>query len=158
MIPSVVLLILLVLHIAGLIIMAGTTLVDYLTYKTFWKIYALEKKTSTSLNKLMSRFSRLIGIGAAILILTGFAMMYVTHGIFGETSWFRIKFAFVIILVTNGVFVGRRIGSRLRKLTSAAAFEWTDNSRLLKSRLGRFYISQLFIFLVIIFLSVFKFN
>jgi uncharacterized membrane protein len=152
------LLFLLALHLFGLILMAGTTGIDYITYRIFWKVYALEKRTSTDLVKLMFKFSRLIGIGAALLILTGFGMMFVTHGVFGEQLWFRIKFALVILLVGNGVFIGRRLGTRQRKQVSDPAFSLNEKSLEVRSRLNRFYFSQLIIFIFIIFLSVFKFN
>jgi uncharacterized membrane protein SirB2 len=148
----------LTLHLIGLVIMAGTTIVDYLTFKTFWKLFEQEKEKSRSLLQIMSRFSRLIGIGAAVLILTGLGMMVITGGVFGEQGWFRIKFALVILLVLNGVFIGRRQGSRLRKLIIDSGFDLTRQTTRLQKNLNRFYLTQLAIFLVIIFLSVFKFN
>jgi uncharacterized membrane protein SirB2 len=148
----------LTLHLIGLVIMAGTTIVDYLTFKTFWNLVELEKEKSRSLLQVMSRYSRLIGIGAALLILTGLGMMVITGGVFGEQWWFRIKFALVILLVLNGVFIGRRQGSRLRKLIVDSGFDLTRQTTRLRSNLNRFYLTQLAIFLVIIFLSVFKFN
>jgi hypothetical protein len=153
-----VLLILLTLHVIGLVLMSGTTIIDYLTYQTFWKLYMLEKVVPKNLIQLMSRFSRLIGIGAALLILTGFSMMFATHGVFGSMTWFRIKFVLVILLVLNGVLVGRRLGSRLHKQASEINFTYTESVSRLKSNMNRFYLLQLSIFLVIIFLSIFKFN
>ena len=152
------LLLLVTLHLTGLVIMAGTTIIDYITYRTFWRIYALEKQTSKNLLQLMSKFSRLIGIGAAVLILTGFGMMVLTKGAFGQQLWFRIKFALVIILVLNGILVGRRQGSKLRKRAADTGFQLTPQTSKLKSRLNLFYCVQLLIFIVILILSVFKFN
>jgi len=148
----------LTLHLIGLVIMAGTTIVDYVTFKTFWNLFEQEKEKSRSLLQVMSRFSRLIGIGAAVLILTGLGMMVITGGVFGEQWWFRIKFALVILLVLNGVFIGRRQGSRLRKLIVDCGFDLTRQTIRIRSNLNRFYLTQLAIFLVIIFLSIFKFN
>ena len=153
-----VLLILLTLHVIGLVLMSGTTIVDYLTYETFWRLYRLEKVVPKSLIQLMSRFSRLIGIGAALLILTGFSMMFATHGVFGGMIWFRIKFVLVILLVLNGVLVGRRLGSRLRRQASEINFTYTESVSRLKANMNRFYLAQLSIFIAIIFLSIFKFN
>ena len=108
---------LLALHLMALVLMAGTTLIDFVTLRSFWKLSssALHEK-AIGLLEATASFSRLIGIGAAALIITGLAMMAVTRGVFGEQLWFRIKFALVIILVANALFVGRRQGQRLRKI------------------------------------------
>jgi hypothetical protein len=52
--------------------------------------------------QVSAKFSRLIGIGAALLILTGFGMMILTKGVFGQQGWFRIKFGLVILLIGSG--------------------------------------------------------
>ena len=148
----------LVLHLTGLVLMAGTTIIDYLTYRLFWKIYAIEKRTSTGLIQLMSRYSRILGIGAALLILTGIGMMALTRGVFGEQLWFRIKFVLVLLLVANGLLNGRRLGMKQRKILSTAGFVPDDTTGRIKSRLNSFYLSQLGIFITIVFLSVFKFS
>ena len=106
---------LLSLHLIALILMAGTTLIDFVTVRGFWKLFATLHEKALGLLEATASYSRLIGIGAAALIITGFAMMVVTHGVFGEQLWFRIKFALVILLVANGVFIGRRQGLRIRK-------------------------------------------
>lgn len=145
-------------HLMGLVVMAGTTFIDFITHRTFWKIYDVEKQPSKNLLQLMSRFSRLAGIGAAVIILTGFGMMAVTRGAFGEQFWFRIKFILVIILVLNAVLVGRIQGLKLRRLAADPGLASDEGIRLLKSRLNRFYLSQMILFIIIIILSVFKFN
>jgi uncharacterized membrane protein len=152
------LLALLTLHLTGLVLMAGTTIVDYLTFKTLIKLFDDQKEKLTGLINLTAKFSRLIGIGAALLILTGFGMMALTKGVFGEQLWFRIKFALVIILVANAIVFGRQQGLKFRKLIADDA---GDNEQKLGSavnNLNLFYTAQLLIFAVIIILSVFKFN
>jgi uncharacterized membrane protein len=138
--------------------MAGTTIVDYSTFKTFWKLIDNGQGRSTGLLEATSKFPRLAGIGAALLILTGIGMMALTHGVFGEQLWFRIKFALVIILILNSLLVGRRQGLKLRKIMTADDSDTTRQADSLRASLNRFYLSQLIIFFIIIFLSVFKFN
>lgn len=107
---------LLTLHLTGLILMAGTTIIDYSTFKTFWKLVDGGQEISVGLLEATSKFSRLAGIGAALLILTGVGMMALTHGVFGEQVWFRVKFTLVVILILNGLIAGRRQGLKLRKV------------------------------------------
>jgi hypothetical protein len=149
---------LLSLHLIALILMAGTTLVDFISLRTFWRLFKTQKEKAYGLLEATTGFSRLIGIGAAILILTGFGMMFVTHGVFGEQIWFRIKFALVLILVANGLFVGRRLGVQLRKRMPVADAALLEPVIRIRKNLYRFHISQLLIFAVIIILSIFKFN
>lgn len=148
----------LILHLTGLTIMAGTTLIDYIGHQTFWKLYKQEKDKSTAVLQLLNKFSRLIGIGAALLVLTGIGMMALTHGVFGEQLWFRIKFGLVIILIANGLFIGRRLGIKLRKLINDNESDLVLKTDSIKTSLNWFHLAQLLIFFTIIFLSVFKFN
>jgi hypothetical protein len=148
----------LVLHLTGLILMAGTTFVDYITFKTFWKQFALDREKSLGLLEATGKFSRLIGIGAALLIVTGIGMMAITKGVFGEQLWFRIKFGLVIILVLNGLLIGRRLGVRLRKTIAGGGINATLQTERFRNGLNWFHLVQLLVFLTIIFLSVFKFN
>jgi hypothetical protein len=149
---------LLTLHVTGLILMAGTTIVDYSAFKTFWELIDKGQERSTGLLEAISKFSRLAGIGAALLILTGIGMMALTHGVFGEQLWFRIKFGLVIILILNSLLVGRRQGLKLRKIMTTSGSDTTGQVDSLRASLNWFYLSQLIIFFVVIFLSVFKFN
>ena len=149
---------LLTLHVSGLILMAGTTVIDYSTFKTFWKLIDSGQEKSEGLLEATSKFSRLAGIGAALLIFTGFGMMALTHGVFGEQLWFRIKFALVIILILNSLIVGRRQGLKLRKIIETDCANIALQTSRLRAILNRFYFIQLVIFFIIIFLSVFKFN
>jgi hypothetical protein len=149
---------LLTLHLIALILMAGTTLIDFVSLRTFWKLFAKQKEKAMVLLETTASFSRLIGIGAATLITTGLLMMFATHGVFGEQLWFRIKFILVLVLVANGLFVGRRQGVQLRKVVQADHQTLPEPVMRIRKKLRRFHLSQLVIFAVIIFLSIFKFN
>lgn len=148
----------LILHLSGLIIMAGTTLIDYISYKTFWKLFNHENEKSAGVLALIGKLPRFSGIGAALLILSGIGMMALTHGVFGEQLWFRIKFALVIILIVNTLLVARRQGTKLRKLINTDGPGIAQQASHIKTNMNRFHMTQLGIFFIIIFLSVFKFN
>ena len=150
----------LVTHIAGLTIMAGTTLVDFIITRQFWKLHANNNLKGLAIQEATSKFTMLFGIGILLLILSGVYMMYVTHGAYGEQIWFRIKFGFVIAIILNGIAIGRRQGLKLRKILSEEAAGKNSEKQLLKikANINRFHISQLVFFLTIFTLSVFKFN
>jgi uncharacterized membrane protein SirB2 len=152
------LLTLLVLHLTGLVIMAGTTFVDFTIFKTFWKQFDADQEKSQGILQATSKSSRWIGIGAALLVLTGVGMMAITHGAFGEQTWFRIKFALVIILILNGILVGRRLGTRLRKTMTDGGGNISLQISSIRTNLNLFFFAQLFLLLMVVFLSVFKFN
>jgi len=148
---------LLMLHLTGLVLMAGTTLIDYLAYTSLWKAFGQNDRPEALLN-IMDKLPRVIRIGAAILILSGIGMMALTHGVFGEQLWFRIKFGLVLLIVLNGALIGRRQGSKLRQILDASGLIFTIEISRIKKRLTRFHLLQFLFFLLIIFLSVFKFN
>lgn len=147
----------LVIHLTALLLFAGMTLVDYLAYSSLWKSFSGNQRPEALLN-FMARLPRLAGIGAALLILSGIGMMALTRGVYGEQLWFRIKFGLVILVILNSLLIGRRQGGKLQRILAAGAMVLTTEISLIKNRLYRFHLLQLLFFLLIIFLSVFKFN
>lgn len=141
----------------SLVVMAGITLADYFSYLSFWK-YFDQRERLTALLNLMGGLRRVAGIGAAFLILTGFGMMALTHGVFGEQLWFRIKIALVVVIIVNSLVFGRRQVKKLRKLMEAPEPQSAEDTRRIKSNLNLFHIIQIGLFMLIIFLSIFKFN
>ena len=150
----------LVIHIIGFTMMAGITLADFVTTKQFWKQYANDKPKAIAINSAMSKFPKFFGIGIILLILSGIIMMAITNGAFGEQTWFRIKFALIILIIVNGLAIGRRQGTRLRKLLLPGTPDENTNVKFLKvkSTLNWFHITQITLFTMIFVLSVFKFN
>lgn len=147
----------LVLHLSGLVLMAGTIVVDSMLYRAFWQQYNTDRERSVNLLTVSGKFGRVTGIGAALLILTGIGMMGVTHGVFGEQLWFRIKFGLVTLLIVINL-TARRRGLKLRKaiaLTDPGSAAVVADARTF---LERYFIAAFSIFFLIILLSVFKFN
>jgi hypothetical protein len=147
-------------HIIGLTAMAGATLVDYVIVKEFWKQYAFNKPKAMAINDTRSKFSMFFGIGILLLILSGVTMMGITKGAFGAQTWFKIKFILVLLVIINGIAVGRRQGSKLTKLLSKETSDESHNGDLLnvKNRINWFHLLQIGFFAIIFTLSVFKFN
>ena len=150
----------LVTHIIGISLMAGTTLISFISLRHFWQEYALDKARAMLVIRTVSKFQMLNAIGIILLIVSGITMMGITHGVFGEQLWFRIKFALVLTVIVNGFGIGRRQGGKLRKLLMAPTPAPNTETTLLKikNNMRLFFTVQLALFLVIFTLSVFKFN
>lgn len=143
----------LIAHLTGLALMAGTTVADTVTFNTFSKSLQIDGKPSLTLLALMDKFSALLGIGAALLIISGTGMMIITHGAFAHQIWFRIKLVLILALILNGFVVGGRQKSKLKKYLDAG-----EQPETAIRNIKLFYLSQMGLFLTIILLSIFKFN
>lgn len=143
----------LITHLTGLALMAGTTVADTVTFNTFSKSFRNDRTPSATLLALMDKFSVLLGIGAALLIISGTGMMIITHGAFAHQIWFKIKLALILTLILNGFLVGGRQKSYLKRCldTGKEAQRAIGNIKL-------FYLAQMGLFLTIILLSIFKFS
>jgi hypothetical protein len=149
---------LLMLHLTGLVLMAGTSLIDFINYQAFWKLFNHQKEQAAGILVASAKFPRLIGLGAGLLIITGLGMIALTHGMLAEQLWFRIKIVFILLLIGNGIFNGNRLGVKLRKIIIGNMPDMLDQALNLKSKIRTFYLIQFCIFLIIIFLSAYKFN
>lgn len=149
---------LLALHLTALILMAGTTVIDFVNYRMFWKLLDHQKEQATGVLASTAKFSRIIGISAGWLIITGAGMIALTHGLLAQQLWFRIKIIFVLLLIGNGIFIGNRLGLKIRKSAGSNAPDSTQQVRYFKGKLQVFHLVQLCIFLIIIILSSYKFN
>ena len=147
-------------HIIGLTTVAGATLVDYVIIKELWKQYTKDKVKAITIHEARSRFPILFAVGITLLILSGVTMMGITRGAFGAQIWFKLKFTLVLLILINGIVVGRRQGSKLTKLLSEETSGESHREDVLKVRkvIDWFHFSQITFFAIIFTLSVFKFN
>ncbi len=148
----------LIMHLMGLTLMAGTTVAEYITFNTFSKLLGKERERSFSLLDLMKKLSGLLGLGAALLILSGIGLFIITRDVFIHQLWFRIKLALILILILNGFLVGSRQGSRLKNSINENGVHANEQATKAIRNLRIFYRVQMGIFFVIIVLAVFKFN
>ena len=159
----------LITHIVGITLMAGTTLVEYLLTKHFWKLYASDGSRAITSYEDGFNFHLLVDIGVIFLILSGVSMLLIFQGVFAKQIWFQIKIGLIIIIAINGSTVGRRQDVKLKGLMSLEKLNFHQDHSLeqknrkedlmkVKNRLDLFFISQLLMFLIIFTLSVFKFN
>jgi len=148
----------LLFHLIGFMLFAGATVADFVAFRQFWKQYGPDKTKAAAMLQSMVKFPVLMRIGIITIVLTGIGMMAVTHGAFGEQLWFRIKFGLVIIIILNGVLVGRRQGVQLRKIAEENTHEAVEKVQKIRSNLSVFHTIQFTLFFIIVLLSVFKFN
>ena len=139
-------------HITGLTLAAGTTVIDFLVNRRFWKLYGTNKARALTLMELGTRFPRVIGIGIGLLLLSGVFMMYLTKGVFAEQLWFRIKGVLVLIAIAN-IFVIKAFEKRVKAMVAAEG-----SIGGLHRKVTAFHLVQLFLFLAIFVLGVFKFT
>ena len=108
----------LITHIVGITLMAGTTLVEYLLTKHFFKRYASDGSSAITSNEDGFNFHLLVNIGIIFLIISGVTMLVIVQGIFAKQIWFQIKIGLIIIIAINGSLVGRRQDTKLKQLMS----------------------------------------
>lgn len=148
------------LHIIGITLLAGTTVVDFVLTRRFWAFYAKDNQAGVLVRKMTDKLPLLIVAGIVITLLSGIGMMTILHAVVGAMLWFRIKIGLVLIVILNGIIVGRRLNTRLNKLLVSAGPRSANEGSLnqVKKSLRLFHLTQLTIFFIIYFLSAFKFN
>ena len=149
---------LLVMHLTGLTLLAGTTVAEYVTFRTFSNRFKIEGKASGSLLNLMSGLAVILAIGGGLLLISGIGLMTVTNGVYAHQLWFKIKIAIIFVLVLNGFLVGNRQGIKLRKNLSKKSQDVNKAVKRAMTNINVFYIVQMGLFLVIVMLAVFKLN
>ena len=139
-------------HLCGLALMAGTTIVDYFTFKIFCKMMDANNKQAHGLIPIMAHYGELVRSGAAILFITLLTMLALVKVVCWDQWWFKIKMILVLLLIANGIFIGNKLGLKFRGMFT----ETNPAQQMMQIRmnLNRFYIVQLVIFLLIILTSV----
>jgi len=147
----------LVLHITGIIILAGLTIASEALSFQSWKLIGTDRAKAILMNSATMIFGRIIGIGGLLTIVTGFIMVSILREGVTAQVWFRIKMLLVILIVLNGAIYARRQNTKLTRLLSS---DHTDNRKLesLKRNLNTSFLLQLILFLIIFVLSVFRFS
>jgi hypothetical protein len=146
----------LVLHIAGFTTMTGTVAVDTTIYGRLRKYLVADKGKALTMLESSASFPALIGISAALIIISGIGMVSVIPA-FAGMLWFRVKMILVLGLILNGAISGRRLVTRLKHLLLENTEESNQGIDALKRRMNLLYVTQLVLILAIFILSVFKF-
>lgn len=147
----------LVLHITGIIALAGLTLASYAMSLQSWKYISTDKAKAILINTSTMIFGRIIGIGGLLTIVTGFVMVSILREGVTAQLWFRIKMLLVILIILNGAIYARRQNNKLARLLSSDQINAPLKINGLKKNLNISFLIQLLLFLVIFVLSVFRF-
>ena len=114
----------LLLHIVGIVIMAGTTFADYFTFRQLLRYLRQDAQKAVAVNIATAKFSQLMSLGMLLLILSGVLMVSVYGHAFTTQIWFRIKMGIVLLILLNGILIARPSMLKLQKLLPSVA----DNS------------------------------
>lgn len=147
----------LVLHITGFTMMAGAILADYAIRRRMNTFLVTDKNRATSILESLDVLSRLMGLGGALLLVTGIAMLSIFKGTEAAMLWFKIKMVLVVLVALNGSIVLKRNSNRMKVLLQSGDDRNNGAILALKQRMGIFHSIELLLFLLIFILSVFKF-
>jgi len=151
-------LLLLVIHISGLVLIAGSTVTRWVVFRAFVKSVATTREGSTSLLKILGGLGAMFRLGAIVLVLSGISLMWITQGVYLHQLWLQIKLWLILLLPLTEVLVGNR---QLKKLDTAFSEINADVDSIVKAavpKLNMSYAAQLLLFLAIISLAIFKIN
>jgi len=149
--------VLLVLHIVGFTIMAGTIIADFSIQRRLNKYLISEKSKSVTILESTAGFPVLISIGVLLLLSTGIGMVVIFKGLVFNMLWFRIKMILVLLVLVNGAIILRRNAVKLKDLLVRNSAESNGAILALRSRMAIFHGTQLILFVAIFVLSVFRF-
>jgi uncharacterized membrane protein SirB2 len=146
------------MHLAGLTLLAGTNVVEYVAFRSIFKTWQTDQKAAIHQINMLSKLPVLLIIGGILLLLSGAGFVIITHDAFGSQLWFKIKMLFVLVLIVNGFLMGRRNEIRLKEsLTIGDAFNAQEAAEAIRGMI-RFYLIQLCLFFMVVLMAVFKFN
>jgi hypothetical protein len=132
----------LITHIVGITIMAGTTFIDFVTFRVFLKALLVDTAKGVILEDYLYKLQRFIGIGMVIILISGVMMMAKLHEVWGAQTWFRVKMVVLLLIIINGLALRRIAGSKLKKVLAATLSDSSiDNA--FKAVKQRFTIIQL---------------
>jgi hypothetical protein len=97
----------LVLHITGIVLLGGTTLMNYIISRQFWSCVKTDKNKAIVINSSTFAFERINAIGGMLTILTGITMVTLLHGVIASQLWFRVKMILVVMIILNSLLLAQ---------------------------------------------------
>src|SRR6266487_7163987 len=147
----------LVLHLSGIVLLGGTTLLNYIISRQFWSCVEADRNRAIVINSTTINFGRITGIGGVLTILTGVAMVAILHGAVDSQLWFRIKMILVLLIILNSLLFARPQNTKLKRILSTGN-KVNNELNSVKSRMSLYYLLQLIMLFTIFVLSVFRFD
>lgn len=143
---------LLIFHLAGLTLMAGTTAVSFVFFKKLSMSLTGNIDEVNHRFKMISGLSGLLLLGGILLISSGVGLLILTHA-YGQL-WFQVKMGVVAMLPLNGFLFGVPQEKKIKQLLSAPDDQIHVKLRQPVANLRIFYAIQLLLFLAVVILAV----
>ena len=147
----------LVLHITGIVLLGGTTLMNYIISRQFWSWVEKDRNRAIVVNSTTLIFGRITGIGGVLTILTGVGMVAILHGTVDGQLWFRIKMMLLLLIILNALLFARPQNAKLKRILLSGN-QMSNELSSVKSKMNLYYALQLVMLFTIFILSVFRFN
>ena len=158
MYPQIVRQLLLIMHLSGLVLMVGTTVASFVTFRAFKKRFDIKSESATGLLQLLTTLDPIKGIGGILLIISGIGLTFITGWVFLHMLWLQLKLSLILLLPLNEILIGNK---QLKKLKTAFFENNPGSAAVIKiaiPKIAVFYTIQLLLFLGIMVLAVLKIN
>jgi len=148
------------LHIIGLTMLAGTTLVSYVVSKKFWAQYKQDKEKGFAIMQAISKLPWLAGVGLGLQLISGFMIMAAVGGGYGAQLWFRIKMIFVLLIISGSIVLSRGMQNKMYRWVSDDMLHGNKTQQIgnLATRISYVQLFLISFFIIVYTLSVFRFN
>jgi len=145
---------LLVIHLTGLTLMAGTDAVNFVAFKKLSNALHEDQTTVKFYVKKLLSLSSLLPLGGILLISSGVGLLVITHT-YGQL-WFQLKMGVVMALISNGFLFGARQEKEIKQILNAPDSQIHLQLRQPLANLRIFYAIQLTLYGLAVILAVTK--
>ena len=105
---------LIIMHLSGLILMVGTTVASFVTFRAFTNKFKIKSESSTGLLQLLLNLDPVKGIGGILLIISGIGLAYITGWVFLHMLWLQLKLFLIVLLPLNEIVIGKKATQKVK--------------------------------------------
>ena len=145
---------LLIIHLTGLTLMAGTDAVSFLAFKRLSNGLQEDQTAIKFYIKKLMGLSSLLPLGGILLISSGVGLLIITRT-YGQL-WFQLKMGVVVALIANGFLFGARQELKIKQILSMPDGQIHLQLRQPLANLRIFYAIQLTLYGLAVILAVAK--
>jgi hypothetical protein len=145
---------LLVIHLTGLTLMAGTDAVSLLAFKRLSNVLHEDQTAVKFYIKRLLGLSSLLPLGGILMISSGVGLLIITHT-YGQL-WFQLKMGVVVALIANGFLFGARQKPKIEQMLGMPDSQIHLQLRQPLANLRIFYAIQLTLYGLAVILAVTK--
>jgi len=145
---------LLVIHLSGLVLMAGTSVVSFAAFRNLSHSLNGNKDSFAFYAKKMFGLAGLLALGGILMVLSGAGLLILTRA-YGQ-FWFQVKMGLVVALILNGFLFGLPQEQKIKKMLDAPGDQIGFEVQRPVGKLRTFYAIQLFLYFSVVVLAVTK--